>query len=60
MEISEGVIGLDLYNFSDDTKAEFNNCNIFCEDRYWHVIMLYTKSMIITVLSDDMSKECYF
>ena len=55
MEILEGVIGLDLHNFSDDTKPEFNNCLIYILRR-----SILTRDMIITVLSEDLSKESYF
>ena len=55
MEILEGVIGLDLYDFSDDTKPEFNNCLIYILRR-----SILTRNMIITVLSEDFSKESYF
>ena len=55
MEILEGVIGLDLYDFSDDTKAEFKNCLIYIMRR-----SILTLDMIITVLSEDLSKESYF
>ena len=55
MEILEGVIGLDLYDFSDDTKSEFTNCLIYILRR-----SILTRDMIITVLSEDLSKESYF
>ena len=55
MEILEGVIGLDLYDFSDDTKPEFENCLIYILRR-----SILTRDMIITVLLEDLSKEFYF
>ena len=55
MEILEGVIGLDLYDFSDDTKPEFKNCLIYILRR-----STLTRDMIITVLFEDLSKESYF
>ena len=56
MEILEGVIGLDPYDFSDDTKPEFKNCLIYILRR-----SILTRDMIITVLLfEDLSKESYF
>ena len=55
MEILEGVIGLDLYDFSDDTKPEFENCLIYILRR-----SILTCDMIITALLEDLSKEFYF
>ena len=55
MEILEGVIGLDLYDFSDDTKPKFKNCLIYIVRR-----SLLTRDMIITVLSEDLFNESYF
>ena len=55
MEILEGIIGLDLYDFSDDTKPEFKNCLIYILRR-----STLTRDMIITVLFEDLSKESYF
>ena len=55
MEILEGVIGLDLYDFSDDTKPEFKNCLIYILRR-----STLTRDMIITVLFEDLPKESYF
>ena len=55
MEILEGVIGLDQYDFSDDTKSEFKNCLIYILRR-----SILTRDMIITVLFEDLSKESYF
>ena len=45
MEISEGVSTLgDLHNSSDDTKAEFNNCQISrCYYNYTSIVSLSTK-----------------
>ena len=48
MDILEDVIGLDQYDFSDDTKPE-----------YW-LLSILTRDMIITVLFEDLSKESYF
>ena len=55
MEILEGVIGLDPYDFSDDTRPEFKNCLIYILRR-----SILTRDMIITVLFEDLSKESYF
>ena len=55
MDILEDVIGLDRYDFSDDTKPEFKNCLIYILRR-----SILTRDMIITVLFEDLSKESYF
>ena len=55
MDILEDVIGLDRYDFSDDTQPEFQNCLIYILRR-----SILTRDMIITVLFEDLSKESYF